>query len=480
MNLKTLVLMLFLGWNTPAESRTNQETEKPPIILELGEQRVLRTPGLLRYSISGNCIRYTRSAKNLLIKAIKPGSATAYLETQSDSRTESTEIIPIRVVKSSAQYPTALLEQLSGLSSLEVIRTGGQFVLRGTLDAQQEKEAKRLALIRERFPQTIIDEVEISESWKNSSQNTMAEIIEAYPEVQIRWIENQPWVTGSVSNAEIASSLSRRLKIIQPLVRTQIQSFSNKESTVYLRVYLLEVSKEQLGEWGVEWPARHGGQVSFFQSKAFLQTNKIDVALNALEKRKSLKILSSPELVVKTPGKAELFAGGEMPIRQRSRFNDNVTWKTVGLSLKIETLGIAGAQIRIAVETSLSHFNDTFSNDEIPGVQNNQMKTSVEAQFGKPILLSGLIQDQIQNSTKGLPLLQRIPILGSLFSSDSYLNNMSELVAVLVPFRAPPESPLVRVKSDLPRGFLPLPRGDFSQEEVREAMKSSQYPWNVL
>lgn len=458
-----------------------QSSELAPIVLEVGEQRILQIPHIVRYSVSGYEVRHVRlDADRILIKAIKIGKANLFVESQPKGTSPQSKTFSLHVVKNSQLFTQALVEQVSGLQQVEVIRAAGQFVLRGTLDESQAQEAKKVALIREKFPQTVLDEVEITESWKKRVQPEILNTLKPYPDVQFSWIEDQAWVVGSVSSLEIASSLSRKLKMIFPLIHTQIQTFTNKEPTVYLKIYLLEALKVQLNEWGVDWPSKIPGQIHFYSSKASLQTNPVEIAVNALEKNNQVKILSSPELVVKTPGKATLFAGGEMPIRQQTKFNQQVIWKNVGLSLKIETHGIAGPNLRLSIETSLSYFNDQFSNDDIPGIQNNEMQTSVEAQFGKPILLSGLVQDQLLNQKKGLPFLQKIPILGAFFSSESYLNHSSELVAVLVPFRKPPESALVRVRSDLPRGFLPLPREEFSLSEIKEAQKSSNYPWNLL
>jgi len=37
-----------------------------------------------------------------------------------------------------------------------------------------------------------------------------------------------------------------------------------------------------------------------------------------------------------------------------------------------------------------------------------------------------------------------------------------------------------RISSEIPRGFLPLPRDRMNAEELEEARKHPDFPWNIL
>jgi len=191
-------------------------------------------------------------------------------------------------------------------------------------------------------------------------------------------------------------------------------------------------------------------------------------------------LLSSPELVVKAPGQAELFSGGELPIRQKNRFNESVSWKNFGLTLKIDVKELAGTRVKLSIETEISQIDQNLKTDQIPGLKSNRLKTLVDSELDRPLLLSGLLQEDLQDHRSGLFGLSTIPLIGSLFSSQDYQNKRSELVAILLPHGRPPDSPQSRVQSELPRGFLPLPRDHLNADE-RGALRASQdYPWNAL
>ena len=141
---------------------------------------------------------------------------------------------------------------------------------------------------------------------------------------------------------------------------------------------------------------------------------------------------------------------------------------------------MAGDRVRLNVETELSHLDLAFTNDDIPGVQSNHIKTQVDAPLGKPLLLSGLLQEDITHQMQGLPWLSKIPILGKLFSSELFRKKKSELVAILLPYHTLPPNPMQRISSDIPKGFLPIPRISLTEEELEARKQQKNYPWNIL
>jgi general secretion pathway protein D len=67
------------------------------------------------------------------------------------------------------------------------------------------------------------------------------------------------------------------------------------------------------------------------------------------------------------------------------------------------------------------------------------------------MVMGGLIIEDKENSSAGLPLLARIPILGGLFGSQELKNNRTELVLFITPRVVENESDYRRVIDDLRR-----------------------------
>ncbi len=484
--MKRLILftiLIGLSTETYAKSReTASGTSEPqtaqgaPLYLEIGEQRLMNFPELYKYSLSGDSVHYVRipNQNQILIKATKPGiSNLTVFKTKSEIETR---IIRVELRKNLG-HPTHLLQSLNNLNETEVIEAGEHFILRGTIHSL--KEANGIAYIREHFPKYIIDETEIDHTWFERSKSEITELLRNYPSLELTSDEGMFFIHGALPSSNEVQNFTKRLKNIQPLAHLELQTIKDSNPTIYFKVFLLEVKKEQLGSLGVEWPEKTGAtfQVSPLQ---LLFDQKIDFTIHTLSQKGALKILSSPELVVRAPGQAELFAGGELPIRQRSKFEESVIWKKVGLSLKLDVKEFGGEKVRLNIETEISQFDKAVTNDNIPVVQSNRIKTQVDGMIGKPLLLSGLLQEGVRSSIKGLPWLSDLPVLGKLFSSEDYQNDRSELVAVLLPRREPPANPMQRISRSNPRGYMPAPRRELSADEISDLKKSKHFPWNAL
>jgi Flp pilus assembly secretin CpaC len=449
--------------------------EKAPFYLEVGEQRLISYDSLYKYSISGNSVRYVRipNHNELLLKALKPGIASLTVFT---SPTESeTRLIRIEK-KKELKRPDALLQALNPLTEVEVIDSGDHFVLRGKI--KTSAEAGRVRALADRFPGYVTDETQIESLWFERSRKELVAYLKAYRSLQLQSENGSLSVVGGLPNTVLVQSVTKRIREIQPMTVIEIQTIKDNNPTIYFKVFLLEVKKQLITDLGVEWPGVNPASFQLSPAK-FLINNSIDISIHALSEKGLARILSSPELVVRAPGQAELFAGGEIPIRQRSKYNDTILWKSVGLSLKLDVKEFGGETVRLNIETEMSHFDGSV-NDNIPGVQSNKMKTQVDATLGKPLLLSGLLQEGMRERVKGLPMLADIPIIGKLFGSEDYQKDRSELVAILLPHREPPANPMQRISRTIPKGYLPVPRNQVSATETEELKNSNEYPWNAL
>jgi Flp pilus assembly secretin CpaC len=448
----------------------------PPIYLEVGEQRSIQVNSLQRFSVSGDCIRHWRPPNEgrILIKATCAGLGTLFIQSPESGNT--TRQIRIEQ-RRQGLHPPELLTALNQLRTTEVIDSGTRFILRGLIS--DLREASAISHLRELFPQTILDETEISPSWAGTSLKELSSLASSFPGLKLIHSDGEFLLQGSVSNESLLHSIRKKVRAIQPLTRIDIQTVRGPDSTLYFKVFLLEVKKDLMQKLGIEWPALQPAAIHLNPANLGGKSS-IDLSIHALSELGMARILSSPELVVRAPGQAELFAGGEIPIRQRNRFNESVSWKSFGLTLKIDVKEFGEESVRLTIETEISHLDTTLNQNEIPGLKSNRIKTLVDGRIGKPLLLSGLLQEDRSEIRRGLPGLSSIPVLGRLFSSEDYQNKRSELVAILLPHRSVPEAPMKRISSEIPKGFLPLPRDRMSEEELEAARRNPDFPWNVL
>jgi hypothetical protein len=462
--------------------------DRPPIILSLGEQRLLTLPGLVRYSLGSPILRVLRSPggrKNaLLIKATKAGISDIWVW-KKDGSTDH-RVVEVRAWKKGPV--TELEKRLSGLEETEIWVTGNPEKGRATYVAQGEvvtlAEAKRLGRLLETFPGEIDSRVRLSESLFAGGEKALREAI-----TRSKWKEDLELVAdaetqtllvrGGLPDPKMRGELEKKLRHAFPLVSLEIDSMPDRNPTVHFKVFLLEIRKNRSRSIGLDLPGIIPNALRV-SNLAVHTAITIEAAIHALENDGSARILSQPELVVRAPGEAELFAGGEIPIESKTAYSSKVEWRSYGLTLKLKVQAASGRRVRTDIQTEVSHLDPHIASTSIPGLQSNRMKTQVDATFNQPLLLSGLLQEGVKNSVRGLPFLKDIPVLGLLFGSQDFLEDRSELVAILLPSRSVPEAPLSSIRLDRPFGSVPMARNWISPQEEIALRSSPDFPWNAF
>ena len=480
------VLVLFFGFSFgtlafPAERIATHPLdrilEKAPLFLGQGEQRVLAIAGMQRYSVGGPCIRVHSLGNHLLVKGIVPGLSDLWVW-KSDGTSEHRTIRVERDLGN--ELNPALARQLGGLEEVEVLVSGSGVILRGEI--LSNAEAGRVAALIGAFPGEVHSEAQVSPKLLAEEQVHLQDWVQATKNssrLSIEQSEGTLWVRGSIDRPSERAVVEKRLRGIFPLVQTELDSMPDTAPTVHFRVFLLELRKRRFSTLGLEWPEAQEGafQVS---TSAIQNLLSLNLTLHELEGEGSVKVLSNPELVVRAPGSAELFAGGQLPIRMQSRYYSDISWKNYGLTLKLKVTATTAERVRLEIFTEVSRLDPSLSQDQIPGIRANRMQTEVDARYGVPLLLSGLLEQGTREAAKGIPLLRSIPILGSLFGSQDFLNERSELIAILVPSSSPPPAPIAHLMRLAPKGLIPPPRDWVSPQDEQRLRNSPGYPWNAL
>jgi general secretion pathway protein D len=64
---------------------------------------------------------------------------------------------------------------------------------------------------------------------------------------------------------------------------------------------------------------------------------------------------------------------------------------------------------------------------------NRSVSTQITVQDGDTVAIGGIIMEKYAESSGGIPLLHRIPVLGALFGSKSITSSRTELIIFLTP-----------------------------------------------
>jgi general secretion pathway protein D len=164
--------------------------------------------------------------------------------------------------------------------------------------------------------------------------------------------------------------------------------------------------------------------------------------LRALQTDTNTNILSTPNIVTLDNEEAELIVGQNLPFVTGSftgtgSTNPNNPFQTierqdVGLTLKVTPQINEGDTIKLVLEQETSSV--------IPGTieqgiatRKRSIKTSVLVDDGGLLILGGLIQEEVTDTTSKVPLLGDIPLIGFLFRTESTNKTKQNLMVFLRP-----------------------------------------------
>ena len=234
----------------------------------------------------------------------------------------------------------------------------------------------------------------------------------------------------------------------------------------------------------------------FLNLLAFNKSAQLGIVIRALKTRGLFQSLAEPNLITQNGREASFLAGGEYPypVVQGSNLNGAVTilFKEFGVRLRF-TPTIVGdnlIHIKVAPEVSALDFSNaiTLEGFRIPALLTRRTETEVELRDGQTFAIAGLIDSSLTETSRKIPGLGDIPILGRLFRSRAYQRNETELIVMITPHILRRDSvgvaaqlpdlvkpfmdPPARTLSPPPPGFAPPADGEEAErrrvEEERE------------
>lgn len=258
-----------------------------------------------------------------------------------------------------------------------------------------------------------------------------------------------------VNNAVVVFGTPRDYAVIEDALR----KLDVPPAQVLIEAAITEVTLNDSLRFGVQWnfqagdanfalveqgasgttPSRITPGFSFFYS-----TSDIVATLNALETRTNIKVVSAPKLMVLNNQTAALQVGDQVPILTQTSVGvenpdspivNSVSYRDTGVILRITPRVNAGGLVLIDISQEVSDISQNqVEGISSPTIATRRVATTVAVQDGQVIAIGGLFRDSQSFTKAGLPILSRIPVLGSLlFGRTSDTGNRTELIILLKP-----------------------------------------------
>lgn len=172
---------------------------------------------------------------------------------------------------------------------------------------------------------------------------------------------------------------------------------------------------------------------------------QVDVVLEALQSVTNVKIVSSPYLTVANNQTARLSVGDQIPFTTASQTSNSGGSVTVTQEVETRDTGVileVTPQIRpdnsvslvISQEVSAARAVATGGEDGAnPVISQRSIDSQIIVDSGATALLGGLIQERASLTETGVPVLRKIPVVGTLFRQRDGTTQRSELVVLITP-----------------------------------------------
>ncbi len=168
--------------------------------------------------------------------------------------------------------------------------------------------------------------------------------------------------------------------------------------------------------------------------------------LSLVESATKARVISAPSLIATDSIPASITVGTDTPtltaqapsgvqVGGNSTFAQSIQSRSSGVTLNVLARVNPSGIVTLYINQDVSAPQAAAASDSIqsPSFSKRTVQTQITMQDGDTIAIGGMIQENDSISSVGIPLLHRIPYLGSLFGSKSVTKGRTELIVFMTP-----------------------------------------------
>ncbi len=168
-------------------------------------------------------------------------------------------------------------------------------------------------------------------------------------------------------------------------------------------------------------------------------------SLDVGERSGLVATLAQPNLTAISGETADFLAGGEFPVPIPGNFaGTTIEYRKYGVSLAYTPTVLSNGRISLRVRPEVSELSTEGAIEmqgfQVPALTIRRAETTVELGSGESFMIAGLMNNRSIGAIDKIPGLGDLPVLGTLFKSDSFRRGETELVIVVTPYLVQPVS----------------------------------------
>lgn len=163
----------------------------------------------------------------------------------------------------------------------------------------------------------------------------------------------------------------------------------------------------------------------------------VDLELSAAQAEGRGEVVSAPKVITANQKEATIEQGKEIPYLQSSSSGAaTIAFKKAVLSLKVTPQITPDDRIILDLtitKDSVGELVQTSSGNSVPSIDTRTITTQVLVNDGQTVVLGGILESEKIDSTKKVPFLGDIPVLGHLFKTTSKSDDKNEVLVFVTP-----------------------------------------------
>jgi type IV pilus assembly protein PilQ len=177
-----------------------------------------------------------------------------------------------------------------------------------------------------------------------------------------------------------------------------------------------------------------GGVLEFlFSSKYGLK--QLDLAISAHESKGDVKIISSPKIAAMDNKEATIEQGLQFPIRKIDPQSGQISteFKDANIKLTVTPHVTNDGNIKMSINVKKDAPDQTIVVDGVPSIDKKQAITEVMVKDNGVVVIAGVYSIEKDFTAEGVPLFNKIPVLGWLFKRETKQDKRKDLLIFISP-----------------------------------------------
>ena len=399
---------------------------------------------------------------------------------------ELTEILSL-IEGASPSYQVRGIERINAILVTAPAARGFEEISRWVqiLDADSQEQVEQLFMYKVKN----LDALELAETLSmvfeddddplsppNAARNEISNIAsslagEAGQATSVETEQASQTITGGSANSAVSADLSVKIVADEAtnslLIRSTARDYRQLLTTisqldvvplqVMVNAVIAQITLTDDTRFGVDWSRVAGNTLNPISSntvtdfapnlnglmftRGFIDGSaRVDATLEAIAQNNEVQLLARPSLTVGNNQEGEIQIGAEVPVEAGESISagglstTNIQYRDTGIGLLITPQINDDGVVNLIINQTLRSVDNSASGiNNNPVFNNQEITTTVVVKNGDNIVLGGLIQTDSEALNTGIPILNRVPGIGNLFSYQQDNLERRELFIVLRP-----------------------------------------------